>query len=140
MILNHNTERRIMVGGRDLTIRAFCAGTVLSQHSFKQAKWTVKLTCEDRSESFRYFAGSGIADFDTSINICDFLICIESDAYVVLEHYVDFLAEYGYSEANGRKVWNACQRNADKLCRLFGCDYAKFFQYIYKKEYDESRA
>ncbi len=138
MILKHNTEGRIIIGDHALTVRVFCTGTTQSHNGFKQAKWTVKLTCEDRSESFRYFAGSGNADFDTSINICDFLTCIESDAYVVSEHYVDFLADHGYSEVEGRKVWNACQRNADKLCRLFGCDYAKFFQSIYKKEYDES--
>ncbi len=69
MIIDHNTEKRAIIDGQDVIVRAVCDSTTTTL-----AKWTVKIRTENWSESFRIFVRAKFANFNTSLYLeCDSL-------------------------------------------------------------------
>ena len=85
-----------------------------------QAKWTVKLSTEYGSASFKYSMGAGIENFRHEIEVLEVLHCLLMD-YNAYENNTEesFIDEFGYSIAKGKPVWQAVVRNAAKMERLF---------------------
>ena len=85
-----------------------------------QAHWTVKLSTEYGSASFKYSMGAGIENFRHEIEVLDVLHCLLTDYNIAQEHTeASFINEFGYSIAKGKPVWQAMVRNAAKMERLF---------------------
>lgn len=80
--------------------------------------WLVKFT-GDRSEEFEFFTGLGFNR--NSLHVADVLHSLILDSSANEMSFDDWCLEYGYSSDSikARDTYDACQRNTDKLCRIF---------------------